>query len=134
PYPHRRADAGRSRPLAVAEVAESVVSSIAEAASSVAESVVNAESADSVAEVAESVAEFAESAEVASSVAECVVNAESAEVAEVSGDHTPPPPAAVTIAEIRNVLAAMQRQRSRRSPRYRTERAQTHAEARSAGS
>ena len=64
--------------------------------------------------------------EVASNVTEVASN-----VTEVSGDHTPP--AAVTIAEIRNVLA-MQRQRSPRSPRYRTERAQTHADARSAGS
>lgn len=123
--PTPRANADRPRPLAVAEVAESVVSGIAEVAESVARDV--AEVASSVAEsVTHDVAEVAERAD-----SDAAESADS--VAEVSGDHTPPP-AAVTIAEIRNVLAAMQRQqRSKRTPRYRTERAQTRTDARTAG-
>lgn len=73
-------------------------------------------------------------AEVASSVAESVTNAESADsVAATNSSATND--VAEVIADLRNVLSAIQRQqRSKRTPRYRTERAQTHADARTAGS
>ena len=86
-----------------------------------------------VAEVAE-VAESANVAERAVSVAERAASgiAEVAEVAERS-PRTPSP--AVVIEEVRNVLAAIQRQqRSKRAPRCHTERAETRTDARTAGS
>lgn len=112
----------RCHPLAV----ERAVNEVAE----VAESVTNAESVASVAETTEvanvaEVAEVAESAERAASgiaeVAETTNVAESASVAEV-------------IADLRNVLSAIQRQqRSKRTPRCHTRRAQMRSDARTAG-
>lgn len=109
----------RCHPLAVAE---SVTNDVAE-------SVTNAERADSdVAEAASSVAERAVSVAESADVAEV---AESVNVAERPTPRTPSP--AVVIEEVRNVLAAIQRQRSPRAPRYRTQRAEMRSDARTAG-
>lgn len=102
------------------------------------------ESADSVAEVAE-VAETTESvardvAEVASSVAETTEVANVAErtasgIAEAATNSSATNDVAEVIADLRNVLSAIQRQRrSKRTPRGHTRRAQTRTDARTAGS